>query len=91
MFNAYFIYSSITTNVVECNMKGCNEKRNIMGEVHHGDKRKKHKPISDESFTPEKQCPEVTWFAYLERVCQDRTEGTLLLDGEGILFSGVGL
>ena len=47
MFNAYFIYSSITTNVVECNMKGCNEKRNIMGEVHHGDKRKKHKPISD--------------------------------------------
>lgn len=47
MFNAYFIYSSITTNVVECNMKWYNEKRDIMGEVHHGGKRKKHKPISD--------------------------------------------
>ena len=47
MFDAYFMYTSITTNVVECNMKWCNEKRNTMGEVHHGDKRKKHKPISD--------------------------------------------
>ena len=48
MFNAYFIYSSITKNVVECNMKGCNEKRNIMGEVYLGDKWTKHKLISDE-------------------------------------------
>ena len=49
------------------------------------------KGIDQRSFTAEKQCPEVTWFAYLERVCQSCTEGTLLLDGEGILFSGVGL
>lgn len=49
MFDAYFIYTFITTNVVECNMKWCNEKRNKTGRntIYYGDKRKKHKPISD--------------------------------------------
>ena len=49
------------------------------------------KGIDQRSFTTKKQGSEVVWFRHLERICKGRTEGTLLLDGEGILFGGVGL
>ena len=49
------------------------------------------KGIDQRSFTAKQQGSEVVWFRHLERVCQGRTEGTLLLDSEGVLFGGVGL